>query len=67
MKPQSTIPARIVRRFRRTAPAPARAAAGQPTAQGALYLVVTAEVWLRQLAFAPKQWWEEVKPRVAAA
>lgn len=45
----------------------ARAAAGQSTAQGALHLVVTAEVWLRQLAFAPKHWWEEVKPRVAAA
>lgn len=45
----------------------ARAAGGQPTAQGALHLVVTAEVWLRQLAFAPTRWWEEVKPRVAAA
>ncbi|MGW3168032.1 hypothetical protein ACWC9Q_35735 [Streptomyces sp. NPDC001142] len=27
----------------------ARAAAGQPTAQGALHLAVAAEVWLRQL------------------
>ncbi|WP_274919420.1 albusnodin/ikarugamycin family macrolactam cyclase [Streptomyces sp. WZ-12] len=44
-----------------------RAAAGQPTAQGTLHLVVAAEVWLRQLAFAPKQWWEEVTPRVALA
>ncbi|MGX1851054.1 albusnodin/ikarugamycin family macrolactam cyclase [Streptomyces sp. NPDC055299] len=52
---------------RPVAAALARATAGQSTAQGALHLVVTAEVWLRQLAFAPKQWWEEVKPRVAAA
>ncbi|GHJ35131.1 hypothetical protein Sm713_07400 [Streptomyces sp. TS71-3] len=45
----------------------ARAAAGQPTAQGALHLVVTAEVWLRQLAAAPTCWWEEVSPHVARA
>ncbi|MEV4443761.1 asparagine synthase-related protein, partial [Streptomyces sp. NPDC049577] len=43
-----------------------RAAAGQPTAQGALHLVVAAEVWLRQLAEAPVRWWEEVSGRVAA-
>lgn len=43
-----------------------RAASGQPTAQGALHLVVAAEVWLRQLAAAPA-WWEEVKADVAAA
>lgn len=35
----------------------ARAAAGQPTAQGALHLAVAAEVWLRQLETAPV-WWE---------
>ncbi|WP_030888131.1 albusnodin/ikarugamycin family macrolactam cyclase [Streptomyces sp. NRRL S-1868] len=45
----------------------ARAAAGQPTAQGALHLVVAAEVWLRQHAAAPAAWWEEVSGRVAAA
>ncbi|WP_282503685.1 albusnodin/ikarugamycin family macrolactam cyclase [Streptomyces rhizoryzae] len=45
----------------------ARAAAGQPTAQGALHLVVAAEVWLRQHAAAPAAWWEEVGGRVAAA
>lgn len=45
----------------------ARAAAGQPTAQGALHLVVAAEVWLRQLTAAPARWWEEVGDRVAAA
>ncbi|MFJ5157015.1 albusnodin/ikarugamycin family macrolactam cyclase [Streptomyces sp. NPDC088353] len=45
----------------------ARAAAGQPTAQGALHLVVAAEVWLRQLAAGPERWWEEVSGRVAAA
>ncbi|MEU2210775.1 albusnodin/ikarugamycin family macrolactam cyclase [Streptomyces hygroscopicus] len=44
----------------------ARAAAGQPTAQGALHLVVAAEVWLRQHAAAPAVWWEEVGGRVAA-
>ncbi|MGW4042928.1 albusnodin/ikarugamycin family macrolactam cyclase [Streptomyces sp. NPDC004721] len=44
----------------------ARAAAGQPTPQGALHLVVAAEVWLRQLAAAPATWWEEVSGRVAA-
>ncbi|MFD4977392.1 asparagine synthase-related protein [Streptomyces sp. NPDC058424] len=44
----------------------ARAAAGQPTAQAALHLVVAAEVWLRQLADAPVRWWEEVSGRVAA-
>ncbi|MGD9482900.1 albusnodin/ikarugamycin family macrolactam cyclase [Streptomyces sp. TRM70308] len=44
----------------------ARAAAGQPTAQGALHLVVAAEVWLRQHAAAPA-WWEEVGDRVAVA
>ncbi|GAA0907680.1 lasso peptide isopeptide bond-forming cyclase [Streptomyces thermoalcalitolerans] len=44
----------------------ARAAAGQPTAQGALHLVVAAEVWLRQHAAAPAVWWEEVSGRVAA-
>ncbi len=43
----------------------ARAAAGQPTAQGALHLAVAAEVWLRQLDTAPA-WWE-VNPRVALA
>ncbi len=41
-----------------------RAAAGQPTAQGALHLAVSAEVWLRQLDTAPA-WWE-VNSRVAA-
>ncbi|MEU1662794.1 albusnodin/ikarugamycin family macrolactam cyclase [Streptomyces sparsogenes] len=45
----------------------ARAAAGQPTAQGALHLVVAAEVWLRQLAAAPPKWWEEASAHVAAA
>ncbi|WP_228982228.1 albusnodin/ikarugamycin family macrolactam cyclase [Streptomyces sp. DH12] len=44
-----------------------RAAAGLPTAQGALHLVVAAEVWLRQLAAARTCWWEEVHARVAAA
>lgn len=39
------------------------AAAGQPTAQGALHLAVAAEVWLRQLEIAPA-WWE-VNSRVA--
>ncbi|MFB7918967.1 albusnodin/ikarugamycin family macrolactam cyclase [Streptomyces sp. NPDC056061] len=41
-----------------------RAAAGQPTAQGALHLAVAAEVWLRQQETAPA-WWE-VNSRVAA-
>ncbi|MFD0395366.1 asparagine synthase-related protein [Streptomyces nogalater] len=45
----------------------ARAAAGQPTAQGALHLVVAAEVWLRQHHAARAAWWEEVSGRVAAA
>ncbi|MFJ8345006.1 albusnodin/ikarugamycin family macrolactam cyclase [Streptomyces sp. NPDC094153] len=46
----------------------ARAAAGQPTAQGALHLVVAAEVWLRQHAAAPAaRWWEEASERVAAS
>lgn len=44
----------------------ARAAAGQPTAQGALHLAVSAEVWLRQLDTAAPAWWE-VNSRVAAA
>ncbi|MFD8613759.1 albusnodin/ikarugamycin family macrolactam cyclase [Streptomyces sp. NPDC059631] len=44
----------------------ARAAAGQPTAQGALHLAVAAEVWLRQLeAHAASSWWE-VGARAAA-
>ncbi len=42
-----------------------RAAAGQPTAQGALHLAVAAEVWLRQLDTAPALW--EVNSRVAAS
>ncbi|WP_336052206.1 albusnodin/ikarugamycin family macrolactam cyclase [Streptomyces sp. CA2R101] len=42
-----------------------RAAAGQPTAQGALHLAVAAEVWLRQLETAPA-WWE-VNSHVATA
>ncbi|MFI0155870.1 albusnodin/ikarugamycin family macrolactam cyclase [Streptomyces lydicus] len=42
-----------------------RAAAGQPTAQGALHLAVAAEVWLRQLETAPAPW--EGKSRVATA
>lgn len=45
----------------------ARAAGGQPTAQGALHLVVAAEVWLRQHTAAPGLWWEEVNGRVAVA
>ncbi|MGA5497677.1 albusnodin/ikarugamycin family macrolactam cyclase [Streptomyces cinereoruber] len=46
----------------------ARAAAGQPTAQGALHLVVSAEVWLRQQQnITTATWWEEVNDRVAAA
>ncbi|MEU7184124.1 MULTISPECIES: albusnodin/ikarugamycin family macrolactam cyclase [Streptomyces] len=43
-----------------------RAAAGQPTAQGALHLAVAAEVWLRQLDTTAPTWWE-VNSRVAAA
>ncbi|MEU6330522.1 albusnodin/ikarugamycin family macrolactam cyclase [Streptomyces sp. NPDC047049] len=42
-----------------------RAAAGLPTAQGALHLAIAAEVWLRQLKTAP-EWWE-VNSRVATA
>ncbi|SEB31742.1 albusnodin/ikarugamycin family macrolactam cyclase [Streptomyces melanosporofaciens] len=44
-----------------------RAATGQPTALGALHLIVAAEVWLRQLAAAPTRWWQEVTSHVAAA
>jgi asparagine synthase (glutamine-hydrolysing) len=44
----------------------ARAAAGQPTAQGALHLMVAAEVWLRQHFATRAAWWEEVSGRVAA-
>lgn len=44
----------------------ARAAAGQPTAQGALHLAVSAEIWLRQVDTATPTWWE-VSSRVAAA
>ncbi|MEU3221364.1 hypothetical protein [Streptomyces sp. NPDC006971] len=36
----------------------ARAAAGQPTAQGALHLAVAAEVWLRQLEARASWWWK---------
>ncbi|WP_145497523.1 albusnodin/ikarugamycin family macrolactam cyclase [Streptomyces sp. CFMR 7] len=36
----------------------ARAATGQPTAQGALHLAVSAEVWLRQVDTAKASWWE---------
>ncbi|MFJ4010878.1 asparagine synthase-related protein [Streptomyces sp. NPDC090026] len=43
----------------------ARAAAGQPTAQGALHLAVAAEVWLRQVDTTAPTWWE-VNSRVAA-
>ncbi|WP_116209569.1 albusnodin/ikarugamycin family macrolactam cyclase [Streptomyces olivoreticuli] len=42
-----------------------RAAAGQPTAQGAVHLVVAAEIWLRQLE-RPVTWWEEVPAHAAA-
>lgn len=42
----------------------ARAVAGQPTAQGALHLAVSAEIWLRQIDVA-HTWWE-VNARVAA-
>ncbi|MEU0844927.1 albusnodin/ikarugamycin family macrolactam cyclase [Streptomyces sp. NPDC005962] len=44
-----------------------RAAAGQPTAQGALHLAVSAEVWLRQLETTTAAEWWEVTDRVAAA
>ncbi|MEU5582294.1 hypothetical protein ABZ791_32345 [Streptomyces huasconensis] len=43
----------------------ARAAAGQPTAQGALHLAVAAEVWLCQVDATAPSWWE-VNSRVAA-
>lgn len=37
-----------------------RAAAGQPTAQGALHTAVATEIWLRQLADTQTaQWWKE--------
>ncbi|MFE7130880.1 asparagine synthase-related protein [Streptomyces sp. NPDC057638] len=36
-----------------------RAVAGQPTAQGALHLAVSAEVWLRQLSMSTGTWWTE--------
>ncbi|MEU7436120.1 hypothetical protein AB0B07_35575 [Streptomyces sioyaensis] len=42
-----------------------RAAAGQPTAQGALHIAVAAEVWLRQLETAPAR--REVNSHVATA
>ncbi|MEV5481856.1 MULTISPECIES: albusnodin/ikarugamycin family macrolactam cyclase [Streptomyces] len=42
-----------------------RAAAGQPTAQGALHLAVAAEVWLRQLEATDARWWWEVSARAA--
>lgn len=44
-----------------------RAAAGLPTAAGALHLVVAAEVWMRQVQTGASQWWEEVSDCVAAA
>lgn len=44
-----------------------RAAAGQPTAQGALHLAVSAEVWLRQMETTTATSWWEVSNRVAAA
>ncbi|MER6914800.1 albusnodin/ikarugamycin family macrolactam cyclase [Streptomyces sp. NPDC000594] len=34
-----------------------RAVAGQPAAQGALHLAVSAEVWLRQLSTSTDTWW----------
>ncbi|MET7904624.1 albusnodin/ikarugamycin family macrolactam cyclase [Streptomyces sp. NPDC005355] len=43
----------------------ARAAAGQPTAQGALHLAVSAEVWLRQVDTAAPTWWEVNSPVAA--
>ncbi|OKI41662.1 hypothetical protein A6A29_37670 [Streptomyces sp. TSRI0281] len=42
----------------------AQAAAGQPTAQGALHLAIAAEVWLRQVDTTAPAWWE-VTSRVA--
>lgn len=42
-----------------------RAAAGQPTAQGALHLAVSAEIWLRQVDTTAPTWWE-VNSHVAA-
>ncbi|MFC7791445.1 albusnodin/ikarugamycin family macrolactam cyclase [Streptomyces cinereoruber] len=44
----------------------ARAAAGQSTAQGALHLVVAAEVWLRQHTATTASWWEEANAHVAS-
>ncbi|MGO4425375.1 asparagine synthase-related protein, partial [Streptomyces sp. MCAF7] len=44
-----------------------RAAAGQPTAQGALHLAVSAEVWLRQMETTTATSWWEVSDYVAAA
>ncbi|WP_432011546.1 albusnodin/ikarugamycin family macrolactam cyclase [Streptomyces cucumeris] len=44
-----------------------RAAAGQPTAQGALHLAVSAEVWLRQLETTTAASWWEVADHVAVA
>ncbi|MEU3421275.1 albusnodin/ikarugamycin family macrolactam cyclase [Streptomyces murinus] len=44
----------------------ARAASGRPTAQGALHLAVSTEVWLRQLDTSAHIWWE-VDTRAAAA
>ncbi|MGW7691670.1 albusnodin/ikarugamycin family macrolactam cyclase [Streptomyces asiaticus] len=44
-----------------------RAAAGQPTAQGALHLAVSAEVWLRQMETTTAASWWEVVGHVAAA
>ncbi|MFD4482365.1 albusnodin/ikarugamycin family macrolactam cyclase [Streptomyces sp. NPDC058257] len=43
-----------------------RAASGQPTAQGALHLAVSAEVWLHQVDTAMASWWE-VNSRAVAA
>ncbi|WP_371097171.1 albusnodin/ikarugamycin family macrolactam cyclase [Streptomyces sanglieri] len=43
-----------------------QAAAGQPTAQGALHLAVAAEVWLRQLEATDSRSWWEVSTRAAA-
>ncbi|GLF97801.1 albusnodin/ikarugamycin family macrolactam cyclase [Streptomyces yaizuensis] len=44
-----------------------RAAAGQPTAQGALHLMTSAEIWLRQLDTAPAPAWRKVNSHVAPA
>ncbi|MEU8723503.1 albusnodin/ikarugamycin family macrolactam cyclase [Streptomyces antimycoticus] len=44
-----------------------RAARGQPTAQGALHLAVSAEVWLRQLETTTSASWWEVASHVATA